>query len=88
MTPPARNTACQPKPSMKAAATKPPAAPPKEKPQAARVTIRVRRRGGEYSAISAMALGIAPPIPMPQTKRASIRLSREPAKTIRTVRLA
>ncbi|MNH10280.1 hypothetical protein D3C79_697540 [compost metagenome] len=72
---------------MNPAATKPPAAPPNEKPQAARVTIRVRKRGGAYSDISAMALGIAPPMPIPQTKRASIRLLRELAKTISTVRL-
>ena len=43
---------------MKPAATNPPAAPPNEKPHAANVTINVRRRGGEYSDIKAIALGI------------------------------
>ena len=88
VTPPARNTACQPKPSINPAATKPPAAPPNEKPQAARVTIKVRIRGGEYSDINAMALGIAPPMPMPQINRAAINVVRELANTINTVRLA
>ncbi|MNV76041.1 hypothetical protein D3C71_1693710 [compost metagenome] len=73
---------------MKPAATKPPAAPPNEKPHAASVTISVRRRGGEYSDISAMALGIAPPMPMPQMNRATIKVFKESTKTINTVRLA
>ncbi|MNN64782.1 hypothetical protein D3C81_1802410 [compost metagenome] len=73
---------------MKPAATKPPAAPPNEKPQAASVTIKVRKRGGEYSDINAIALGIAPPMPMPQIKRAIISVFNESAKTISTVSVA
>ncbi len=71
---------------MNPAATKPPAAPPNEKPQSASVTIKgARKRGGEYSDINAMALGIAPPMPMPQMKRAIISVLSESAKTISTV---
>jgi hypothetical protein len=54
---------------MRAAATNPPIAAPREKPQIIAVTAVARRERGMNSDVNAMAFGIAPPIPSPVRKR-------------------
>ena len=68
-TPPSKMTLRQPNAGIIHAATKPPAAAPKEKPQYAKVTKKARRRSGAYSADNVAALGAAAPKPKPVKKR-------------------
>ncbi len=68
-TPPTTNTERQPKCGIIAAASRPPRAAPTEKPQNMIITRVARRRCGLYSAVMAMALGIAPPRPSPVKNR-------------------
>lgn len=61
------------------AASSPPAAEPSVKPQNIVVTSSERHLAGAYSAISAVALGIAAPSPMPVRKRSAVSAGSEPA---------
>ncbi|MCY1428496.1 hypothetical protein D9M71_443830 [compost metagenome] len=75
-TPPRASTLRQPKTGNNCAATTPPKAEPRVKPQNMPVTIKERRRCGQYSDVRVMALGIAPPRPRPVSRRNSARLCR------------
>ena len=67
--PPTYHTERQPKCGINPAARPPAAAAPSEKPVNMIITSVARRRSGQYSAVSAMAFGIAPPSPRPVIKR-------------------
>jgi hypothetical protein len=67
--PPIRNTHGQPRLGITGTATQPTAAEPSENPQNIAVTANARVRWGMYSAVSAIALGIAPPMPNPVSSR-------------------
>ena len=54
------------------AAAMPPIAEPMVKPQNINVTSDDRRRFGQYSDVSVMAVGMAPPSPRPVRKRSAI----------------
>ncbi|MCY1436351.1 hypothetical protein D9M71_524710 [compost metagenome] len=69
MTPPSTSTERQPNAGIICAASMPPKARPAVKPLQLKVTMIMRRRAGEYSALNAMHAGIAPPRPMPVMKR-------------------
>ena len=62
----------QPCVGMRLPARLPAMAAPKEKPVNMIITRVARRRSGQYSAVSAMALGMAPPKPRPERKRNAI----------------
>ncbi|MCY1412250.1 hypothetical protein D9M71_276500 [compost metagenome] len=62
------------------AATTPPRAEPRVKPQNMLVTISERRRSGQYSEVRVMALGMAPPRPRPVRKRIRASVSTFGAK--------
>jgi hypothetical protein len=62
----------QPKRATSAAVAKPATAAPSEKPKNIVITTVARLRCGAYSAVSAMASGMAPPRPSPVRKRHAI----------------
>ena len=82
--PPTMNTDSQPNRGMIGAATKPPTAAPREKPQIIAVTAVALLRRGMYSEVSAIAFGIAPPIPSPVKTRNAISRSTDCAVAVRS----
>ncbi|MDT4826041.1 hypothetical protein FQZ97_593390 [compost metagenome] len=79
-TPPSTSTLRQPKAGTRCAATTPPSAEPRVKPQNMLVTISERRRCGQYSDVRVMALGMAPPRPRPVSRRSRASISTLGAK--------
>ncbi len=77
--PPSSSTLSQPSAGTIRAASRPPSAEPRVKPQNIAVTISARCRRGQYSEVRVIALGIAPPRPRPVKKRSRARVSTEPA---------
>jgi len=63
----------------------PATAAPSEKPKNIIMTTVARLRWGEYSAVSAIALGIAPPRPRPVRKRQATRPSTDDAVGVRSM---
>ncbi len=68
-TAPRTKTARQPKRSMTVAATAAPSSPPSGTPTITTATATVRHFGGVHSAVSVVAIGVAPPRPRPVRTR-------------------
>lgn len=86
--PPSNSKPCQPIDGSNAAASQPPMARPRVKPELLSMTNSVRRRAGEYSEHNVMLFGRTPPMPMPVRKRNIASQVGEPAKAQARVSMA
>ena len=80
MAPPSTRTLRQPKCGIIQAARNPPKAAPNGNPQNMALVMVARRRSGQNSLTSVMALGMAAPSPSPVTKRSTTNSVRSPEK--------